>query len=106
MYTNREAEPFSSRAPAGCRARRAATGSPRGVRAVSQRDDRGGGAPAVEAGLCSGCIHAQSLRSRRSTFLRCRRSDVDATFPRYPRLPVLACVGFEPQPPRAAPTGD
>jgi hypothetical protein len=36
------------------------------------------------------------VRSERSTFYRCRRSFTDARFPKYPPLPVLTCVGFEP----------
>jgi hypothetical protein len=46
-----------------------------------------------QPGLCATCVHARLLRSPRSTFLRCAKSDVDKTFPRYPRLPVVACGG-------------
>ncbi len=28
-------------------------------------------------------------------FLLCRRSITDPAFPRYPRLPVVECAGFE-----------
>lgn len=28
-------------------------------------------------------------------FFRCTRSDEDSTFPRYPSIPVLHCLGFE-----------
>lgn len=52
-------------------------------------------------GLCAGCVHAGSVvNDRGSRFLRCTRADTDARFPRYPRLPVVACEGFEA---RAAP---
>lgn len=47
------------------------------------------------AGLCATCRHAGILASRASTFLRCGMAGVDPAFPRYPRLPVLACRGYE-----------
>jgi hypothetical protein len=53
---------------------------------------RGSGA---EPGLCATCRHARVLHARTSTYLRCRMAEVDPTFPRYPRLPVLACRGYE-----------
>jgi hypothetical protein len=31
-----------------------------------------------------------------SRFFLCQRSAADPAFPRYPRLPVLACRGFAP----------
>jgi len=31
----------------------------------------------------------------RSTFLMCERSLTDPSYPRYPRLPVLKCRGYE-----------
>jgi hypothetical protein len=49
------------------------------------------------AGLCSNCVHAQTIRSDRgSTFLRCGLSDTDPRFPKYPRLPVIECSGWKP----------
>lgn len=50
------------------------------------------GAP---AGLCATCRHAGLLASRSSLFLRCGMAELDPSFPRYPRLPVLACRGYE-----------
>lgn len=48
------------------------------------------------AGLCAGCVFARRVESGRgSVFVLCERSRTDARFARYPRLPVLACVGFE-----------
>jgi hypothetical protein len=32
---------------------------------------------------------------RGSTFYRCGRADTDPRFPRYPALPVRACIGYE-----------
>ena len=47
------------------------------------------------AGLCERCAHVQLVTSaRESTFYLCRLSLVDDRFPRYPRIPVLACPGF------------
>lgn len=46
-------------------------------------------------GLCFDCLNAQKIQSDRgSTFYRCKLSDTDATFPKYPRLPVLRCIGY------------
>jgi hypothetical protein len=50
---------------------------------------------AAPPGLCATCRHASVLASRSSVFLRCGRAEVDPTFPRYPRLPVVACRGYE-----------
>lgn len=47
------------------------------------------------AGLCASCLHSRSVTTPRSRFVLCERSRADATFVRYPRLPVLACAGFE-----------
>jgi hypothetical protein len=49
-------------------------------------------------GLCGTCRHSRIVETRRgSTFRLCERSATDARFPRYPSLPVLACVGYEPR---------
>jgi hypothetical protein len=47
-------------------------------------------------GLCASCAHARAVSTPRSEFLLCERSKHDARFERYPRLPVLACPGYEP----------
>jgi hypothetical protein len=47
------------------------------------------------AGLCTTCVHAQAVESSRgSVFVLCRLSASDPRFPRYPRLPVVACAGY------------
>src|SRR5688572_16590160 len=47
------------------------------------------------AGLCERCVHHVWIRNDRgSEFLRCRLSDTDPRFARFPALPVLACGGF------------
>jgi GNAT superfamily N-acetyltransferase len=52
--------------------------------------------PDVTAGLCVSCRHVQMITSARgSTFYLCERSRTDARYPRYPRLPVLTCAGYE-----------
>lgn len=57
------------------------------------------------AGLCGICRHVKVTgNTRGSRFYLCRRSAVDPSFPRYPGLPVLACRGFEPQPPSTTST--
>jgi hypothetical protein len=49
------------------------------------------------AGLCSTCRHARQVVSGKgSRFVLCELSRTDARFPRYPRLPVLACTGYQP----------
>jgi hypothetical protein len=58
---------------------------------------------AAMSGLCASCVHARQVSSARgSTFWLCRKSESDARFPKYPRLPVLRCEGHEP--PRNADT--
>ena len=48
------------------------------------------------AGLCADCQHARRVESsRESTFVLCERSATDASFPKYPRLPVIECRGYE-----------
>ena len=54
------------------------------------------------AGLCDSCRYQQVVRNTRgSAFSLCRRSrDEPARFPRYPRLPVSSCAGYERSPVR------
>jgi hypothetical protein len=48
-------------------------------------------------GLCADCRFMRPIESDRgSTFYLCERSATDARFPKYPRLPVLRCLGHEP----------
>jgi hypothetical protein len=51
--------------------------------------------PAV--GLCDTCAYQRVVpNTRGSTFSLCNRSREDpASYPRYPRLPVLSCAGYE-----------
>jgi hypothetical protein len=51
----------------------------------------------VYAGLCGSCRNARVIGNRRgSRFTICELSRTDQRFPRYPRLPVLRCIGFAP----------
>jgi hypothetical protein len=53
------------------------------------------------AGLCDACVHQQVVRNTRgSVFSLCRRSRTDPAYPKYPRVPVRACPGYEPRPQR------
>jgi hypothetical protein len=49
------------------------------------------------AGLCNACRHQQVVQTTRgSAFSLCRRSrDEPDRFPRYPRIPVQRCAGYE-----------
>jgi hypothetical protein len=48
------------------------------------------------AGLCDSCRHQRLVRTGRgSEFSLCERSKTDPSFPKYPRVPVLECRGFE-----------
>ena len=48
-------------------------------------------------GLCGDCRHARTLTSSSgATFYQCLLSETDPRFPKWPRLPVLACSGYEP----------
>jgi hypothetical protein len=52
---------------------------------------------APPAGLCNSCRHQQIVRNTRgSVFSLCRRSKTEPDrFPRYPRLPVTHCPGYQ-----------
>jgi len=51
----------------------------------------------VNAGLCDTCVHQRVIKNTRgSTFSLCERSKTEPErFPRYPRLPVTGCPGYE-----------
>jgi hypothetical protein len=47
------------------------------------------------AGLCADCVFARINRSDRgAVFYQCAKSFEDASFPKYPRLPVQVCPGY------------
>jgi hypothetical protein len=51
----------------------------------------------IRAGLCDTCKHQRIVKNTRgSTFSLCERSKTEPDrFPRYPRIPVIQCVGYE-----------
>jgi hypothetical protein len=58
--------------------------------------------PPGAAGLCETCLQRREVRNTRgSMFSLCLRSRTDPVYPRYPRLPVLSCPGYERRPPEA-----
>jgi hypothetical protein len=47
-------------------------------------------------GLCASCTQVRRITSDRgSVFYLCALSVVDPWFPKYPRLPVFSCSGYE-----------
>ena len=53
-------------------------------------------------GLCATCQFMRRVHSDRgSTFYFCERSVTEPSFPKYPRLPVMRCRGYEPAPAEA-----
>jgi hypothetical protein len=52
----------------------------------------------LNAGLCNACQHQRVIANTRgSEFSLCERSKSDPAYPRYPRLPVRRCRGYEPR---------
>ena len=48
------------------------------------------------SGLCARCANARVITSARgASFVLCGLSRTDERFAKYPRLPVVTCVGFE-----------
>jgi hypothetical protein len=54
----------------------------------------------LNAGLCDTCTHQKLIRNTRgSTFSMCERSkDEPERYPKYPRVPVTACAGYDRRP--------
>jgi hypothetical protein len=51
-------------------------------------------------GLCDSCRHQRLVRTGRgSVFTMCLKAREDPDFPKYPRVPVRACSGYERRPP-------
>jgi hypothetical protein len=54
-------------------------------------------APSPREGLCATCARAQRVTNDRgSVFVRCTYAAIDASYAKYPRLPVLACPAHTP----------
>lgn len=55
----------------------------------------GNSTASADPGLCGSCRHSRTITSDRgSAFYLCQLSFTDPNFPKYPRLPVLACAGY------------
>jgi len=55
-------------------------------------------------GLCLHCRHSRRIESaRESTFWLCQLSVTDVRFPKYPRIPVVRCDGYDPRPQNPGP---
>jgi len=49
-------------------------------------------------GLCLDCYYRKQITSGKgSEFFYCLRSETDATYVKYPRLPVVECAGYKQQ---------
>jgi hypothetical protein len=52
----------------------------------------------ADPGLCGSCINARIIENKRgSRFYMCQLSRTDPRFPKYPPLPVVQCVGYQPR---------
>ena len=51
------------------------------------------------AGLCASCALAREVPHPRggAPYWRCGKHDEDPSFPKYPRLPVVACGAYRPK---------
>ena len=50
----------------------------------------------IRQGLCASCVHARRTGNAKGPgFILCGLSKSDPSFPKYPRLPVMKCPGFE-----------
>jgi len=53
--------------------------------------------PKLKIGLCADCRFMKKMESDRgSIFYMCQLSATDPSYPKYPRLPVLQCAGYDP----------
>jgi hypothetical protein len=51
------------------------------------------------AGLCGSCRNAVLRTAHRGpVYLRCALAGIDARYSKYPRLPVIKCDGYLPEP--------
>ena len=54
-------------------------------------------------GLCFTCRNARRVETPRSRFWMCRLAATDSRFDKYPRLPVVACAGYQRMEPEGPP---
>lgn len=63
---------------------------------TDQQDSAEVAAERARVGLCASCAHARVIENDRgSRFYLCELAKTDPRFPRYPRLPVVACAGWQ-----------
>lgn len=49
-----------------------------------------------QVGLCIDCTYThQVVSTKGSQFFYCRRAETDSHYTKYPRLPVVACPGYQ-----------
>jgi hypothetical protein len=66
-------------------------------RSLVMASDKNDKPPKLNPGLCGNCQHSRRIESDRgSIFFMCKLSFEDSRFVKYPRLPVLACSGYQP----------
>ena len=69
---------------------------PEGPETSGGRRPPGSSRGPADPGLCGRCANARSVETGKgSRFLLCELSKVDPAYPRYPRLPVRSCPGFQ-----------
>ncbi len=62
----------------------------------NQRKQESPGSERLRVGLCAHCRFMKKIESARgSIFYLCQLSATDPAFPKYPRLPMLQCRGYE-----------
>ena len=59
----------------------------------------------ARVGLCFRCRHSRRITTPRSTFWLCGLAATDPRFAKYPRLPVLECIGYVPRDSESEPAG-
>jgi hypothetical protein len=62
----------------------------------------------MKRGLCDSCRHQRLVHNTRgSTFSMCERSKTEPQlYPKYPRLPVERCAGYERRPAERSPASE
>ncbi len=47
-------------------------------------------------GLCGSCRYRREVIGRQGAmYVLCRRAESDSNYPKYPRVPMLRCAGYE-----------
>lgn len=51
----------------------------------------------VPASLCETCVACRLVRTARSRFILCERSQTELGYVKYPMQPRLSCAGYAPR---------